>query len=127
MLAIPLDTKESTTISKLYGKAPYFALLNKETGNFSVIENEVVGKGPKSAGFLKEKGADSTVYFHMGEGVYKTFAKESMSVFTVRETFMSIDEIYRDFGKFQEVDDSNCKELLIPGDPGETCKCGCNG
>ncbi|MGB5868475.1 MAG: hypothetical protein WBG69_11445 [Arcobacteraceae bacterium] len=41
MLAIPLDTKNSTTLSKLYGKAPYFALLNMTTKQYSVTQNEI--------------------------------------------------------------------------------------
>lgn len=49
MIAIPLDSQEATTISKLYGKAPFFALLDTQNGNFSVIENERKGQGPKSA------------------------------------------------------------------------------
>jgi len=73
MLAIPLDEKKSTTISKLYGNAPYFGLFDGKKLN--VIENEVCGNGPKSAQFLKDKGASSTVYYHMGEGVYKAFAR----------------------------------------------------
>lgn len=128
MLAIPLDDENSTTLSKLYGKAPFFALLSTETGSVSVIENKVKGDGPKSGGFLKENGVDATIFFHMGEGVYKGFVELGMDVYTAKTTKYSIDGIYTEFLKdfFTKLDDGNYKELLIPGDPGETCKCGCS-
>jgi predicted Fe-Mo cluster-binding NifX family protein len=126
MLAIPLDREDSTTLSKLYGKAPFFALLNKEIGNFTVVKNEVMGNGPKSAGFLKECGADSTIFIHMGEGVYKGFEKNDMDVFCADYSKDSIETIYQNIKKdsYTKLDSSNYSELLDPGE-GETCKCGC--
>ncbi|MEA1916248.1 MAG: NifB/NifX family molybdenum-iron cluster-binding protein [Campylobacterota bacterium] len=126
MLAIPIDNQNSTTLSKLYGKAPYFALLNTHTGNFRVIENEVVGKGPKSAEFLKEQNATATIFYHMGEGVYKSFEKNSMDVYCANYNQYSIEEIYRSFlnGSTTKLDSTNFQTLLDPGE-GEVCKCGC--
>jgi predicted Fe-Mo cluster-binding NifX family protein len=126
MLAIPLDTQDSTTLSKLYGKAPFFALLDTEIGSFKVVENEVIGKGPKSAEFLKSVGADSTIFYHMGEGVYKSFEQNSMDVFCASYQEDSIEAIYQNMKKesYKKLDSSNCSELLDPGE-GETCKCGC--
>ena len=126
MIAIPLDSQNSTTISELYGNAPFFALLDGSTGNFSVVENEACGNGPQSAGFLKDKGATSTIYYHMGEGVYKAFVKNGMEVFTSSHSKCSLDEIYRDLlsNSFTKLDDSNYEELLDPGNGG-ACKCGC--
>lgn len=127
MIAIPLDTKESTKISKLYGNAPFFALLDKETGSFKVVENDELGKGPKSAPFLKSHGVASTVYYHMGEGVYNSFKENDMEVYTSDHNFYSLDEIYNLSlnDKLIKLDDSNYNELLDPGDNG-SCKCGCN-
>jgi len=129
MIAIPLDNEQSTTLSKLYGKAPFFALLDEQLGTFQVIKNEVKGQGPKSAEFLKEKGADSTIYYHMGEGVYKSFENNSMDVYCAQYKELSIDEIFNDFvnfcESFQKLDSSNYEKFLDPGE-GETCKCGCN-
>jgi predicted Fe-Mo cluster-binding NifX family protein len=127
MLAIPLDTQDSTTLSKLYGKAPFFALLDTEVGSFKVIENEVMGKGPKSAQFLKEQGATSTIYYHMGEGVYKSFEEECMGVYCADYSLETIEDIYQNLKKdtYKKLDSSNYSELLDPGE-GETCKCGCN-
>jgi predicted Fe-Mo cluster-binding NifX family protein len=127
MIAIPLDNEHTTTLSKLYGKAPYFALLDEATGEFSIIENEVKGQGPKSADFLKTHGATSTVYYHMGEGVYKSFEKNSMDVYCADYNEYSIDEIYTNFlnENMTKLTKENFEKLLDPGE-GETCKCGCN-
>jgi len=126
MLAIPLDKKSSTTLSKLYGKAPYFALLDTQTGRFRVIENEVIGKGPKSADFLKSKNATSTIFYHMGEGVYNSFEKNNMDVYCANYNKYTIDEIYKKFlvNNNIKLNSTNYKELLDPGE-NETCKCGC--
>lgn len=126
MLAIPIDTKESTTISKLYGRVPYFALLDTNTGNYEVITNDVQGEGPKSGDFLKTKGVTSTLFYYMGEGVYKSFVKNGMDVYTVDYNSYSIEEIFENFKnkKLIQLTNDNYKELLNPGE-GETCSCGC--
>jgi predicted Fe-Mo cluster-binding NifX family protein len=127
MLAIPLDTEHSTTLSKLYGKAPFFALLDTEIGSFKVVENEVVGKGPKSAGFLKEHGATGTIFYHMGEGVYKSFEENCMDVYSADYSKDTIETIFQNMKKdgYKKLDSSNYNDLLDPGE-GESCKCGCN-
>ncbi|MFT7003358.1 MAG: putative Fe-Mo cluster-binding NifX family protein [Sulfurimonas sp.] len=124
MLAIPLDEKESTTISKFYGNAPFFALYDGK--ELKVVENEVCGKGPASAKFLKSKGASSTVYYHMGDGVYKAFAKENMDVYTSEHKEYLISQAYEMLksGELKKLDESNYKQLLDPGSNGE-CTCGC--
>ena len=126
MLAIPIDTKESTTISKLYGRVPYFALLDTNTGNYEVITNNVQGEGPKSGDFLKMKGVTLTLFYYMGEGVYKSFVKNGMDVYTADYNLYSIEEIFENFKnkKLIQLTNDNYKELLNPGE-GETCSCGC--
>ena len=126
MIAIPLDTKNSTELSKLYGRAPFFALLDTKTGNFDVIENEVKGKGPKSAAFLKEKNISSTLFYHMGEGVYNGFVENKMDVYTSNYNTYTIKEIcdYISQNKLTQLTETNYKKLLDPG-AGETCTCGC--
>lgn len=125
MLAIPIDTPSSTTISEFYGKAPYFALLQPLNGHFSVVENEVRGEGPKSASFLSKLGVNSTIFYYMGEGVYKAFEKENMSVYTTSHNKCSIDEIFMKIenGGFKQLDSSNYSELLDSGE--SACSCGC--
>lgn len=126
MIAIPLDDQHSTTLSELYGNAPYFALLDLDTGMFKTIENEVVGKGPKSAPYLKEHGATATVFYHMGDGVYKAFASNGMDVCTAEHQHLTIDEIYLLCldDRLTKLHEDNYKSLLDPGS-GANCTCGC--
>ncbi|MBN2825173.1 MAG: NifB/NifX family molybdenum-iron cluster-binding protein [Campylobacterales bacterium] len=126
MIAIPIDTQESTTLSELFGKVPYFALLDIQSGSFSVVENEVKGQGPKSAEFLKPHGVEAAIFYHMGEGVYQSFVKNGIDVYSANHQHLSIDEIYRDFqeGKLTKLDESNYQTLLDPGE-GQSCQCGC--
>ncbi len=126
MLAIPLDSETSTEISKLYGKAPFFALMDTQSGDFRVVENDELGKGPKIASFLKPLGVSSTIYLHMGEGVFQAFDSEDMQVFCVGKESKSLDEIYLGLGKdeFALVTAKNADTLLDPGESG-SCKCGC--
>ena len=127
MLAIPLDNGYASTISELYGKAPFFGLLNFSNGEFKVIKNEVQGKGPQSAEFLKSQGASATIYYHMGEGVYNSFVENNMDVFCADYTKMNIDEIFKNYTNqnLSIVDKNNYKEKLDPGN-GASCKCGCD-
>lgn len=126
MLAIPLDNEFDTNISELFGQAPYFGLLNLSDGELSVVKNEVMGEGPKSAAFLRSYGVNSAVYYHMGEGVYNSFVKNSMDVYTTEHTKLSLNEIHEKYVKKQlhKVDSSNYKEKLDPGNGG-SCSCGC--
>ncbi|MCW9025795.1 MAG: hypothetical protein OQJ77_00640 [Thiovulaceae bacterium] len=124
MLAIPLDEEKSTTISKLYGNAPFFGLYDGV--NLSVIENEAKGNGPKSAEFLKNWGATSTVFYHMGEGVYKAFAKNNIEVYSSQQKEYIVSQAYEMMKQenLTKLDATNYKELLDPGSNGE-CTCGC--
>ena len=70
MIAIPLEKKESTVISKLYGNTPYFAFLDEETGYFKVVKNIGCGDGIETAKFISSQKVDSTIFYHMGEKVY---------------------------------------------------------
>ena len=128
MLAIPLDNEFDANISELFGQAPYFGLLNLDDGELTVVKNEVMGEGPKSANFLRSFGVDSAVYYHMGEGVYNSFVENKMDVYTTEHTKMSLNEIHENYlkKKLSKVDGSNYKEKLDPGNGG-VCQCGCEG
>ncbi|MBN2767759.1 MAG: hypothetical protein JXQ68_01530 [Campylobacterales bacterium] len=128
MIAIPLDTKESKAMSKYYGNAPFFALLDEQSGGFEIIENEACGNGLDTAKFLIGKGVSATLFYYMGEGIYREFTKENLKVFSCAKTIYTIDEIYEAFktDSFTKLDESNFKELLDPGESG-SCSCGCEG
>jgi len=124
MIAIPLDRKESTVISKLYGNSPYFALLNEETGSFKIVKNEGCGDGIETAKFISSHKVDSTIFFHMGEGIYNFFQEKGLKVYSCVKSYLSIDEIYRQYlsKKCKEVTKSNCSTLLDSG----TTSCSCS-
>ncbi len=75
MIAIPLEKKESTVISKLYGNTPYFAFLDEETGTFKVVENKGCGDGIDTAKFISSQNVDSTIFYHMGEKIFNILKK----------------------------------------------------
>lgn len=127
MLAIPLDTKTSTTISKLFGNAPFFGLLDLQSGYCKSIENSAIGKGSEIGSFLKSSGATATIYAHMGEGVYKGCIQSNLEIFSTQTQRLCIETIYLKAlaNKLQKVDDSNYQSMLNSGDLHQ-CKCGCN-
>ena len=124
MIAIPLDKKESTTISELYGNTPYFALLNEETGIFKVVENQGCGDGIDTARFVSEKNIDSTIFYYMGEKVYDFLEDKGLKVYSCLKKHLSLDEIYQNLlnGNCKEVTNENSSELLDSGNSACTCK-----
>lgn len=123
MLAIPLSKSSSTTISDLYGNAPFFAFLNTLTGEVTVEKNEGCGSGSDTALFVKNSGATSTIFYHMGEGVFNTLYKEGVKVFSSTKNFFSIDEIYLKYleGDAPIVTKENSDSLLDSGSASCTC------
>lgn len=121
MIAIPLDTKDSTTISDLYGNAPYFAMMDMSSGAFKVVENDGVGAGEDTASFIINSGASSTIYYHMGEGLYKTLDESSINVYSASKVYVTLEDIYTNFYKngYKKVTKDNASSLLDAG----SCTC----
>jgi predicted Fe-Mo cluster-binding NifX family protein len=125
MLAIPISTKTSTTISDLYGNVPFFAILDPLEGCFSVVSNAEQGNGLKVANFLSNHKVTSTIFYHMGEGVYTSCLENNIAVYKATSKINTIDEIFFKFrdGGFAKLDETNFKTLLDSGIT--SCKCGC--
>jgi predicted Fe-Mo cluster-binding NifX family protein len=123
MIAIPLEKKESTVISKLYGNTPYFAFLDEETGTFKVVENKGCGDGIDTAKFISSQNVDSTIFYHMGEKIFQYFEEAGLKVYSCMKSSLSIDEIYRELlsSKCKEVTKENCSTLLDSGSSSCTC------
>ncbi|MGM0623647.1 MAG: NifB/NifX family molybdenum-iron cluster-binding protein [Campylobacterota bacterium] len=126
MLAIPIDSQTTTAVSKLYGNAPFFAMMNLDDGSFNVVKNQKKGNGLEIAPFLKGLGVEGTIYKHMGQGVYDSFERLGIDVFCCAKDSSSLEDIYQGFkkGSFEKLDANNFQTLLHPGEGG-ACKCGC--
>ncbi len=123
MIAIPLEKKESTVISKLYGNTPYFAFLDEETGYFKVVKNIGCGDGIETAKFISSQKVDSTIFYHMGEKVYDYLKEKGLKVYSSIKNPFSIDEIYMELlsSSCKEVTKSNSSALLDSGSSSCTC------
>lgn len=123
MIAIPLNKKSSTVISELYGNAPFFAILDMSSGSFTVEENKGCGDGLDTAEFVKNMGASSTIFYHMGEGVYNSLTKNGIEVISATKNHFTIDDIYRlilNNGQ-KTLNENNYKDLLDSGTSSCTC------
>ena len=123
MIAIPLSQSSSTTISDLYGNAPHFALLDPTSGYFKVKENKGCGDGSDTATFVKELGATSTIFYHMGEGVFNQLDEDGIKVYSSSKDYLTIEEIYRKYlkGECKLVTKANSDSLLDSGSSSCTC------
>lgn len=125
MIAIPLSKSSSTTISDLYGNAPFFALLNPTTGDFTVEENSGCGNGLDTAKFVKDLGVSSTIFFHMGEGVFNYLYDNGIKVFSATKMYLTIEDVYRSLleNRCKLVTKENSDSLLDPGTTSCACEC----
>ena len=126
MIAIPLDKMESTQISKLYGNAAFFALLDEETGSFKVIENPSCGDAMNTAKFVFSQNVDSTIFYYLGDKVYDFLIEKDLKVYSCLKTHISIDEIYTQLlsSSCVEVTKENSSTLLDSGN--SACSCSSN-
>lgn len=117
MIAIPLSKSRSTEISDLYGNASHFALLDLVSGYFTVKENKGCGDGVDTANCVKDLGASSTIFYHMGEGVFNQLDKNGVKVYSASKVYLTIEEIFRKFLKdeYKLVTKDNCDDLLDSG------------
>jgi predicted Fe-Mo cluster-binding NifX family protein len=121
MLAIPIDTAHSTVISELYGNAPFFAFMDLDTGIFSVQKNEGLGDGEDTAKFVAQSGVESTIFYHMGEGLFNRLDENNIDVYSCAKVSVTLDEIYMNFlqDEFKLLTPTNAASLIDAG----TCTC----
>ena len=125
MIAIPLSEGKSTTISDLYGNASHFALLDTVSGNFKVEVNKGCGNGVDTAQCVKDMGAKSTIFYHMGEGVFNHLNENKIEVYSAAKVFLTIEEIYRKFltNSCKLITTSNADTFLDSGTSSCSCEC----
>jgi len=123
MISIPIDSRNSTNISKLYGNAPFFALLDESNGTFEIVKNKECGKGSKIVPYLKELGTHKTVFIHMGEKLFKLYDQAEIEVFTCKDEEPSIETIYQNYleASLIKLNNENYKDLV----DSNCTSCGC--
>ncbi|WP_345978094.1 NifB/NifX family molybdenum-iron cluster-binding protein [Sulfurimonas sp. HSL3-7] len=101
MIAIPLDRREATTISQEYIKAPFFALLDTDTGYYKVIDN--TKKSSLVVELISDHGADATVCHTFDDSVCTICEQHGMSVFELPKGSVTIDDVYMEARQHTEL------------------------
>ncbi len=129
MIAIPVDSATAgVKSSKLFGNAPMFAFYEPEEEQFFIMHNQGEGNGIATANFLKEQGARSVVYTHMGEGLFKALHESQVNVYYLGKEPKALFEIIAslDASQLVKVEPDNAAQHLDPGTSSDACQCGCN-
>lgn len=92
MIAIPLKTnKENSAVAKLFGKAKYFALINKN--KIEIIKNQKEG-GRAVVKWLKESfNVDTLITSHLGEKPFLSLLKNEINVYFAGEERILLNEV----------------------------------
>lgn len=101
MIAIPLDSRDATTLSQEYIRAPFFALLDTDTGYYKVIDN--TEKSSQVVEMISDHGADTTVCHAVDDSVSTLCEQHGVSVYEVPNTSVTIDDIYMESLKSAEL------------------------
>lgn len=129
MIAIPIDAvQEDTKSSILFGNVAMFALYDAANNTFKYVKNDGAGNGIKTAKFIKDCGATTTIYSYMGDGPFKELSKNDVAIFYIGKEPLKIANIvkYIDKELFIKVDSSNASTYLDPGTATQNCECGCS-
>ncbi len=101
MIAIPLDSRDATTISYEYSRAPFFALLDTVTGYYKVIDN--TKKSSLVVELICDHGADTTVCHSIDDSVSTLCEQHDVSVYEVPSGSVTIDDVYVEALKHTEL------------------------
>jgi len=129
MIAIPVESDSRDVMStKLFGNAPFFALVNPSDKSYTLVPNEGCGNGIMTANYLLEKGATSAVYGFLGDGPFHVMVRGGMNVYWLGKEVMpltqAIDIALSD--TLTHVTVENAKQYLDPGTAAGACECGCS-
>lgn len=83
MIAIPIKIKKETcTLSTLFGKAKYFALINNNT--VEIIKNEQTS-GKAVADWLKSKNVNILITSHLKEKPFEALLNNNIQIYLAKE------------------------------------------
>jgi predicted Fe-Mo cluster-binding NifX family protein len=129
MIAIPVESPSSDTMStKLFGNAPFFALVDPKNRQSTIVPNEGCGNGIKTASFLLEQGASSAVYGFLGDGPFHVMVRGGMEVYWLGKEAMQLDKAIETAlsQTLIRVTPENADQYLDPGTAAGACECGCS-
>ena len=101
MIAIPLDSRDATTLSQEYIRAPFFALLDTDTGYYKVIDN--TEKSSQVVEMISAHGADATVCHTVDDSVSTLCEQHGVSVYEAPNASVTIDDVYLEALKSTEL------------------------
>lgn len=129
MIAIPVESDSTQPIStKLFGNAPFFALVDLSDKTYTIVRNEGCGNGIMTANYLLEKGATSAVYGFLGDGPFHVMVRGGMNVYWLGKEAMALSQAIDAAlsETLTHVTVENAKEYLDPGTAAGACECGCS-
>lgn len=117
MIAIPVKTNgENPALSPLFGKAKWFAFVDKE-GKVSIEKNETQS-GRIVVDNLVAKGVDTIVFHHMGGNPFLLLKKANMRCFFGGDERITLSELLSKLKEdaLAEVDLNNMNEYVEKGE-----------
>ncbi|WP_294917945.1 NifB/NifX family molybdenum-iron cluster-binding protein [Sulfuricurvum sp. PD_MW2] len=129
MIAIPIEKGTHDSMStKLFGNAPFFALIDPHTKIPKIVSNEGCGNGIKTANFLVQLGATSALYGYLGDGPFYVMVREGMRVYWLGKEPMPLEQAITIAleGNLIQVTPDNASAYLDPGTSSGECECGCS-
>ncbi|QKF67230.1 [Fe-Mo] cluster-binding protein, NifX/NifB/NifY family [Arcobacter venerupis] len=91
MIAIPIKIKKETcSVSTLFGKAKYFALINNNI--IEIVKNEQTS-GKAVAAWLKSKNVNILITSHMREKPFSSLLNDNIQVYLAKDKEVEINKI----------------------------------
>jgi predicted Fe-Mo cluster-binding NifX family protein len=91
MIAIPVKIKKETcSVSTLFGKAKYFALINNNI--IEIVKNEQTS-GKAVAAWLKSKNVNILITSHMREKPFSSLLNDNIQVYLAKDKEVEINKI----------------------------------
>ncbi len=128
MIAIPVENDSpDTATTKLFGNARFFALVDPQTKEATIVPNAGCGNGIKTADHLIQNNATSALYGFLGDGPFDVMVRGGMKVYWLGKETMPLSEaIEAAFSQMlPQVTPENAGVYLDPGTAAGACECGC--
>lgn len=108
-IIIPAEKKTmESPICLSFGRAPFFLVMNTESGAFEIIENKAEavqgGAGIKAAQLVLDAGAEAVIAYRMGQNAFDVLKKAKVQLLRAEgETAAEAAALFK-AGKLKELD-----------------------